>query len=177
MKRVRGNVIGWREIVSLPEWGVEGIEAKIDTGARISAVHVEDAARLKGGRVRFHLVTSSRRPFRHVPITADLVRTTRVRSSTGHTQERYVVETTIRLGSIERRIEVGLVRRDKMLCRMLLGRKALEGVFVIDPGRRYVQGRRAPAASASPTTVPPDGDGRPPGDPGTATKAAKAGGA
>ncbi len=141
MKRTRREVIGWREIVALPEWGVDGIEAKVDTGARTSAVHVEDVVKLKGGRVRFHLVTSRKAPFRHVPIKADLVRTTRIRSSTGHTQDRFVVETTIRMGTIERRIELSLVRRDKMLCRMLLGRKAVEG-FLIDPKRKYLQGKR-----------------------------------
>ncbi len=133
-------LIGWREMVSFPEWNVAGIEAKIDTGARTSAIHVEDVAKLKGNRVRFHLVVSRRKPFKHVPVKADLVRTTRVRSSTGHVQERYVVATTVRIGGQRRRIELSLVGRDKMLCRMLLGRTALKG-FVIDPSRKYLHGR------------------------------------
>jgi hypothetical protein len=133
------RLIGWREIVAFPEWNVDGIEAKIDTGARTSAVHVEDVVKLGGGRVRFHLVTSRRSPFKHVPVTAELVRLSRVRSSSGQVQERYVVATTVRIGSVRRRIELSLVRRDKMLCRMLLGRKALRG-FVIDPQRKYLYG-------------------------------------
>jgi len=136
----RPHIIGSREIVDFPDWNVGGIEAKIDTGARTSAIHVEDVSRLKGGRVRFHLVISRRRPFKHVPVSAELVRLSRVRTSTGHTQERYVVSTTVRLGTVRRRIELSLVGRDKMLCRMLLGRSALEG-FLIDPHRRYVFGR------------------------------------
>jgi hypothetical protein len=134
---IPARVIGWREIVAFPEWNVDGIEAKIDTGARTSAIHVEDVVKLGDGRVRFHLVTSRRSPFKHVPVTAELVRLTRVRSSSGQAQERYVVSTTVRIGSVRRRIELSLVRRDKMLCRMLLGRKALRG-FVIDPHRKYV---------------------------------------
>ena len=133
------RVIGWREIVALPEWGVDGIVAKIDSGARTSAIHVEDVVRLKGGRVRFHLVTSRRKRFKHVGVTADLVRTTRVRSSTGHVQERFVVATVVRIGKIRRRIELSLVGRDKMLCRMLLGRTALGG-FLIDPLRKHLRG-------------------------------------
>lgn len=136
---VKPRVIGWREIVAFPEWHVEGIEAKIDTGARTSAIHVEDVVKLSGGRVRFHLVTSRRGPFKHVPVTTDLVRLTRVRSSSGQTQERYVVATTVRIGSVRRRIELSLVGRDKMLCRMLVGRTALRG-FVIDPNQKYVYG-------------------------------------
>jgi hypothetical protein len=133
------RLIGWREIVALPEWGVNRIEAKIDTGARTSAIHVEDVVRLGANRVRFHLVTSRRSPFRHVPVTAELVRLTRVRSSSGQVQERYVVATSVRIGTLRRRIELSLVGRDKMLCRMLLGRKALRG-FLIDPNRRYLYG-------------------------------------
>jgi hypothetical protein len=140
------RIIGWREIVALPEWGVDGIVAKIDSGARTSAIHVEDVVRLKGDRVRFHLVTSRRKPFKHVLVTADVVRMTRVRSSSGHAQERYVVTTVVRIGKIRRRIELSLVGRDKMLCRMLLGRRALRG-FLIDPGRKHLHDSSKRAAT------------------------------
>lgn len=138
--------IGWREIVAFPEWDVDGIEAKVDTGARTSAIHVEDVVKLGGSRVRFHLVVSHRRPFKHVPVTAKLVRLSRVRPSSGKVQERYVVATTVRIGTVRRRIELSLVGRDKMLCRMLLGRKALHG-FLIDPNVKYLCG--APKKKAS----------------------------
>lgn len=134
-------VLGWREYVDFPEWNVSGIEAKIDTGARTSAIHVEDVVPKRGNRIQFHLVTSKKKPFKHVRIVADLVRITRIRSSTGHTQERYIVATTVRIGAARRRVELSLVGRDKMLCRMLLGRTALSGLLV-DPERKYVQGNR-----------------------------------
>jgi len=134
-------VVGWREYVDFPEWNVAGIEAKIDTGARTSAIHVEDVAPKGGNRVLFHLITSNRKPFKHVKIVADLVRKSRVRSSTGHVQERYVVATTIRIGSIKRRVELSLVGRDKMLCRMLLGRRALAG-WLVDPEKRHLHGTK-----------------------------------
>lgn len=129
-KMNRTHIAGWREFVSFPEWDVEHIEAKLDTGARTSAIHVEDVKKISSNRVRFHLVTSRKKPFKHVAVTADLVRLSRIRSSTGHAQERYVVATTVKLGLIKRRIELSLVGRDKMLCRMLIGRTALDGILV-----------------------------------------------
>lgn len=145
------EIIGWREYVSFPEWGVNKIEAKIDTGARTSAIHVKDVVRLKGNRVRFHLVTRRGRrdkPERSVEVKADLVRTTRVRSSIGQVQERYVVSTLVRIGGVRRRIELSLVCRNRMICRMLLGRLALNG-FLIDAASRYVCSRSAKPAVIS----------------------------
>jgi len=135
------RVVGCREYVAFPDWGVSGIEAKIDTGARTSAIHVEQITRLRGNRVRFYLVTSRKKLFQHVPVTADIVRETRVRSSTGHTQERLVVATRVKIGTIIKRVELSLVRRDKMLCRMLLGRRALEG-FMVDVSRKHIHKKR-----------------------------------
>jgi len=132
-------IIGWRELVEFPDWGIEGVVAKIDTGARTSAIHVEEIKKLKGNRVKFFVVTRRRTPVRHVPVKADLVRTTRVRSSSGHTQERYVVAARVRIGPVTKRVEMSLVRRGHMLCRMLLGRTALEG-FLVDVNQRHVFG-------------------------------------
>ena len=129
-KKRKPLTIGWRETVAFPDWKIKGVQAKVDTGANTSAIHVEDIIRLKGNRVRFYVVTNKRAPFRHVLVTSDITRTTRIRSSTGHVQERYVVTTRIKIGDVRKKIELSLVRRDKMLCRMLLGRKALEGLLV-----------------------------------------------
>jgi len=148
-KRTR---VGWREFIDFPDWDVHGIEAKIDTGARTSAIHVEDVVPQRGNRVLFHLVTSNKKPFKHVKVVADLVRTSRVRSSTGHVQERYVVATTIRIGNIRRHVELSLVGRDKMLCRMLLGRTALAGWLVV-PDKKYLH--RLRKAKTSPRKPSP----------------------
>lgn len=123
-------IIGRREYVAFPEWGIRGIEAKIDTGARTSAIHVDNIKRLAGGRVRFDVVLSRRKPDQCVQVETDLVRFTRVRSSTGHQQERFVVATRMRIGDIRRRIELSLVCRKQMLCRMLLGRTALSDLLI-----------------------------------------------
>ena len=123
-------IVGRREYVAFPEWGIKGVEAKIDTGARTSAIHVDNVKRLPKDRVQFDVVLSRRKPDRRVHVEADLVRFTRVRSSTGHRQERFVVATKIRIGDIKRRIELSLVSRKQMLCRMLLGRTAVTGLLI-----------------------------------------------
>ncbi len=138
-----GLVIGWREWVGMPEWGITRVRAKIDTGARTSAIHVSSIEELEGGRLRFEVVRRERPERRTVTIEADHVREARVRPSTGEAQRRPVVRTLVRIGEWEREIEMGLVCREGMLCRMLLGRRALRGLLVdptkkdlLDGGRR-----------------------------------------
>jgi hypothetical protein len=136
------TVIGWREPVALPLWRIRRIRTKVDTGARTSALHVSHVEPTGDGRVRFKAVVSVRRAegrvvFRRVPLESEIARTTIVRSSTGRTQQRYVVRALARIGPFEREIELTLVCRRRMRCRLLLGRTALEG-FVVDPRRPRV---------------------------------------
>jgi hypothetical protein len=134
----RKRTIGWRERVAFPDWKIAGIQAKIDTGARTSALHVDDVTELPDDRIRFNVVLSRKQPARKVGVNAKVVRTTRVRSSTGHQQKRYVVEAKIKIGSVTKVIETSLVCRANMTCRMLVGRKALEGDFLVDASERYL---------------------------------------
>jgi hypothetical protein len=127
---------GWREWVDLPDWGISRVRAKLDTGARTSALHVAHIEELADGRVAFHAVPR-RKSERRVQVIAEVVRRTRVRSSTGLAMWRPVVQTRLRLGPITREIELTLVDRAPMLHRMLVGRSALAGV-IVDPARRYV---------------------------------------
>ena len=126
---------GWRELVDLPAWGITRLRAKLDTGARTSALHVAAVEETAPGHVTFEVVTS-RRSDRRVTVSAPVVRRTTVRSSHGRST-RWVVTTPLRLGPILREIEVTLVDRGKLLHRMLVGRTALVGILV-DPSRRYV---------------------------------------
>ncbi len=131
-------VIGWKERVALPEWGVPRLIAKADTGARTSAIDVAHIEEITADVVRFDMVLSrwarGAGHSNHVTIETPIVRRTIVRSSLGVEHERLFVGTEIEIGGVRKRIEVGLVNRRNMLCRMLLGRAALEPEFLVDPG-------------------------------------------
>jgi hypothetical protein len=133
-------VIGWCEYVALPDWGIAALRAKADTGARSSALHVETIEELPRGRVRFDVVLH-RKFRRRVRVEARILRRARVRSSNGVYSTRIFVRTRVRIGTIERFVELSLVDRGLMIYRMLLGRTALEGLFV-DPHRRHLVGER-----------------------------------
>ena len=134
-------MLGWREHVAIPEWGIKRISAKIDTGARTSAVHVGEIEDLGNGRIRFEVIRREN-PHKGRWVEAQMVRNSNVKPSSGIAQSRPVVETLIRIGDVERRVEVSLVCRRGMRCRMLVGRTALNGVFSVDPSRKYLADAR-----------------------------------
>ncbi|MBC8329261.1 MAG: ATP-dependent zinc protease [Planctomycetes bacterium] len=137
-------VIGWREFIGLPEWGIPRIKAKADTGARTSALHVANLEELGGGRVRFDVVVHEAPRLELVTVEAVIRRIATVKPTPNKVERRPVVETTMSLGGRRRRIELALVCRRGMLCRMLLGRTALDGAFFVDPGSKYrITGRAA----------------------------------
>ncbi len=130
--------IGYAEYVEFPDWGIPRLRAKTDTGARTSALHVDNIERLPKSRVRFEVVVAAKDGGRRVWVEAPIVRVSNVRSSNGVPDERYIVSTTLRLGGVEKDIEVSLASRTGMIYRMLLGRRAIAHDFLVDPGRRYV---------------------------------------
>lgn len=135
-------VVGWREYIALPEWGVEHIKTKIDTGARTSAIDVADLVLLSNERARFDIVVDRRHPEHRITIEQPIVRQAKVKSSLGALHTRPVVETRIRIGPIEKTIQLGLVCRKNMACRMLLGRAALTPELLVDSAHRYLFGRK-----------------------------------
>ncbi len=144
--------LGWREYVGLPDWGIR-VRAKVDTGARTSAIHVDHVEPLDGDRIRFEVVVKEKPERQTVWIEADLVREATVKPSHGKRQNRPVVRTVMKLGGVRRRIELSLVCRRGMLCRMLIGRRALEGRYVVDPEHKYLARSRKRQAS-------PESEGR-----------------
>lgn len=130
--------VGWREYIALPDWGIDRVRVKVDTGARTSAIHVAEFDELDDGTARFEVVVSERPKMRTVLVEAPLVREAVVKPSSGKRQRRPVVKTTMRLGGVEKEIEITLVCRKGMLCRMLLGRMALKHDFVVDVSRTYL---------------------------------------
>lgn len=131
------RIAGWREFVALPDWGIRRIRAKLDTGARTSAIHVSEIQELEGDRLRFEVVVREQPTLKTAWIEAECVRESLVKPQPGKVQARPVVRTRMVLADVEREIEVGLVCRKGMLCRMLLGRTALEN-FAVDASSKYV---------------------------------------
>ncbi|HVW27627.1 MAG TPA: RimK/LysX family protein [Polyangiaceae bacterium] len=142
-------VIGFAELVDLPEWGIVGLRGKIDTGAKTSALHVSNIREIGNGRVGFDVRLHRRRTDRIVHVEAKILRRGRVRPSNGDVQTRLFVTTTLRIGSIERTIELSLVDRENMIYRMLVGRTAISAGVLVDPARRYALTKRRTSRSTS----------------------------
>lgn len=136
------EVIGWKETIDLPEWGVESIIAKSDTGARRSALDVKNILELPANKVQFDIVIDRKDRSRTKTVVADIDHQTHVRSSNGEEHERYFVRTKVLVHGRTKEVEFSLVSRSSMVCRVLLGRKALEGDFLVDSSQKYVSGPR-----------------------------------
>lgn len=134
----RRLIVGWREFVALPDWGIPRVKAKIDTGARTSSLDVVDLTEMPGGKVLFHVVVQESPKLKLVEVEAPMVRITNVKPMPGEVEVRPVVSTTMELGGISREVEISLHRREGMLCRMLVGRLSLGDHFLVDPLRKYL---------------------------------------
>jgi len=137
--------VGWREWVRLTDLGVAAIKAKIDTGARTSALHafaIEPFRKAGTLWVRFEVHPMQRSSAVRIKCEARAVDERAVRNSGGQVERRYIIETRMKLGDRFWPIELALTNRDQMGFRMLLGRTALEGRALIEPGRSYLAGHR-----------------------------------
>lgn len=138
MTSKKALVIGWKETIDLPEWGIQSILAKSDTGARRSALDVRNIKELPGRKVQFDIVLDRKDRSRTKTVVAAIDHQTHVRSSNGQQHERYFVRTKVVIHGREKEIEFSLVSRASMVCRVLLGRKALEGDFLVDSSQKHV---------------------------------------
>lgn len=138
------EVVGWREWIRLPSLGVPWIKAKIDTGARTSSLHAFDLRPYEtddGHRVRFSIHPWQATAADGVVVDLRVHDERSVRSSSGHTETRYVVLVPLVLAGREVVAEVTLTDRDEMGFRMLVGREALVQGFLVDPSVSYAGGR------------------------------------
>lgn len=138
-KKKELDSIGWREWVSFPGLKIKTIKAKIDTGARTSALHVSNIKILKRtNRVTFtiHPVQRQRNPV--INTSAELIGERSVKSSNGDTTIRPVIKTKLKIGKRVFSIELTLVNRDLMGFRLLLGRSAMKKRYLVNSGQSFL---------------------------------------
>jgi hypothetical protein len=151
-------VLGWKEQVALPDWGIPRLRAKLDTGARTSALHVEDCEvvdhHLQDGSplpvVTFHVLVGSRDDPDRREVTTPVVGYKVVRDTGANAERRPVVSTRLVVGPVETDAEITLTTRHGMNFRMLIGRLALHGHCVVDPARGYLVSPSPPPRRGGP---------------------------
>jgi len=138
------TLAGWREWVQLPDIGVPWIKAKLDTGAQTSSIHAHDTEVFERDGVdwvRFRVRPWQLSTDDEVTVECPLHDRRRVRSSSGHVEERFVVRMHVVLVHREVEVEVTLSNRDQMGFRMLIGREALQNGFDVTSSRSFLGGR------------------------------------
>ena len=136
------QLLGWKEYVAFVDWPLRRVKAKIDTGARTSALdalsyelHEDPKA---GLTATLRLALDPRNPERVDQVVTPVLRMIVVSNSNGMREQRPLVETTLRLGTVTKRVQLTITNRAGMRFRMILGRKALEGDFVVDVAQKYL---------------------------------------
>lgn len=138
------QTLGWREWGALPDLGIDKIKMKVDTGAKTSCLHafkLEPFEKEGENWVRIHLHPHQNDRQTEQVCESPVLEQRTVRDSGGHEELRYVIETTLVMADQHFVVELTLTNRDSMRFRMLLGRQAMEGRFVVDPQRSYLSGR------------------------------------
>lgn len=138
--------LGWKEWVAFPDWGLDYIKAKVDTGAQTSSLHVEDPVEfMRDGKrwVEFTVCPWQKNKMDALKVSAPVVDHRPVRSSSGQQENRLVILVKLDLAGEQFEAELTLTNRDKMGFRMLLGREALSHRFVVMAGKSHL-GTKAP---------------------------------
>jgi len=135
--------IGWREVVALPDLGIQSIKAKIDTGARTSALHAvtRKVYEIDGiNWIDFDIPRSDSHPV--ISCKSPLIDQRKITNTSGVPEIRYVIETRMIIGDRQWNIEVSLADREKMTFDLILGRTAIRRhKLCVNPGRSFLAGK------------------------------------
>ena len=134
--------LGWEEWIALPGLGLPALKAKVDTGARTSALHafdIEPFGPASRPKLRFAVHPVPGRTDLTIPCSAPIKDRREVTSSNGESELRYVIETPLRVGGVEVPIEVTLTDRTSMAYRMLIGRSAIQSDWRISASESFCQ--------------------------------------
>ena len=137
-------ILGSEEWCSFPELGIPIIKARVDSGAKTSALHAINIAPFKKegqNWVKFDINPIQNNVKTIIHCEAPLVDKRVVKSSSGFREERYVIQTNLEIGNTNWNIEMTLTNRDSMGFRMLLGREAMSGRVLVDPEEQYLLGQ------------------------------------
>jgi ribosomal protein S6--L-glutamate ligase len=137
------SIIGWQEWCALPTLHIPAIKAKIDTGAKTSALHAWEIRPFqRQGESLVHFVVHPIQRNTHITLTctAPVVDQRYIMNSGGDRELRYIIKTYLTMGNFSWEIELSLTNRDSMAFRMLLGRDALKGHSFVDPGKILTMG-------------------------------------
>lgn len=138
---MRKMTVGWQEWLSLPELGIDKLKVKVDTGAKTSALHtfsIEPFDKSGIPWVRFGIHPVQDNVTIEQFCECKIFDQREVKDSGGHTEQRYVIKTTMIMGSYEKEIQLTLTSRDTMKFRMLLGREAMRGAMLVDPESSFL---------------------------------------
>ncbi len=145
-------ILGWRERLALPQWGIGMLKAKLDTGARSSSLHVDTLEEFQRDGVlwlRFSMHVGRRQP-RQVHGEAPALDRRVVTDTGGRRTERWFIRSEVQLAGQSFDVDINLTDRRHMLFPMLLGRSALSGRFAVDPALSYTQPRPSMTTTDSP---------------------------
>jgi len=151
MAKLKKNltVIGRLENIDFPEWELFDIDAKIDTGAYTSSLHCHHITpHEKKGKefVRFNLLDPSHETYNDKLFELPIYRKKTVKSSNGSTEERYVVKTKVRIFDKLLTAELSLTDRSEMRYPVLVGRKLINGRFLVDVSQKYLSKQETKSA-------------------------------
>ena len=140
-------ILGSEEWCSFPELGIPTIKARVDSGAKTSALHAVNIApfiKNEANWVKFDINPIQNNQKTVIHCEAPLIDKRIVKSSSGFREQRYVIQTSLEIGDDKWTIEMTLTNRDSMGFRMLLGREAMSGRVLVDPEQQYLQGQPSP---------------------------------